>query len=88
MTGIGNSVRNVFEPQLSAAGTSPIDWVNAALYEPVERREWVLTWAGDEAVLHGVLVNVVDVPLKVFGVANGVLPKASLPDAPFAASDL
>ena len=84
---LSKAVRNVVELHRARPGTPPIDWENAVLYEPVERRERVRPWASDEAVLYGVVVNVVDVPLKDLGVANGVLPKASLPDAPFAPSD-
>ena len=44
----------------------------------MERRKRVFARAGDEAVLYRVVVIVIAVPLKIFGVANGVLPKASL----------
>ena len=61
-----------------STGQTPLD-------ESVARGEWALSWAGDEAVLYKVKVNVIDVPLRTFGVANGVHPRAPLRDAPFIA---
>ena len=40
--------------------------------------------AGDEAMLHGIDVGVIDVPLEIPVVADRVFPKSSLPQRVFA----
>ena len=50
----------------------------------VKRRIRPIADAGHEAVLDRIEMNVIDVPRKVVFVANGVLPKPSLPEGIFA----
>ena len=45
---------------------------------------WPLHRAAHMAVLDGVVVDVIGMPLQVIGIADAVFPIAALPDAAFA----
>src|SRR5438067_1001224 len=49
---------------------------------------WPIRDSGDVPVLHGIEVNVVDMPFKVRFIAYSVLPIAALPDAFFSLGNL
>ncbi len=59
---------------------SPIRRKNALLNIAMEAAERPIAHPGDEAVLHRIEVNVINVPLQIRFITNCVLPIAALPD--------
>jgi hypothetical protein len=49
--------------------------------ELCQLRMLILKRIGDQAVLHGVVMNIVNVALQIRAVSNNVIPKPILPDA-------
>ena len=70
------------EPPLNIAKiSSPIGSEQSSFDKAVEAAVRPIGYACDVAVLHRVEVNIVDVSLEIFIVANCVLPVTALPDA-------
>jgi len=61
--------------------TSPINGQYTLVDVAMEAAEGPIAYSGDEAVLHRIEVYVVNMPLQIRVVTNGVLPEAPLPDA-------
>ena len=54
----------------------------------MEAAMWPIANLRHMPMLHGIEVNVIDMTLQVGIVANGVLPKTTLPNSPLASGDL
>lgn len=76
-----DAVGNLVGPQLSGAGRSRNDRIDAAPYVTVKRRERVISRTCDDIVLHEVVVNVIEMPLEIFGAPNLLLRETPLPDS-------
>ena len=63
----------------SVAATAPVILIYALLHPSWECRVRPLVWAVHKPVLDRIVMDVVDMPLKVSPVANGVFPESTLP---------
>ena len=52
----------------------------------MKRRIRPIAHSGDKAMLHGIEMNIIDVPFEILLVANGVFPESTLPQRDFAIS--
>ena len=64
-------------PELSIAGRSSIDRMDAAPYATAKRRERVIFRTCDDTVLNEVVVKVREMPLEVFGAPNFPAPRSA-----------
>ena len=56
-------------------------WINTLFHPTVKCRPLPISGALDVPMLHCIVVNVIEVPLKIIGVLQSMLPKSRLPDA-------
>ena len=65
----------------SSFHTTPIGRVNPRLDAARKRREWPFSGTFDQAVLYRIVVDVIEVPLEIFLVADHMFPEPPLPHA-------
>ena len=66
---------------------SPILGEHPSLNITMETTVRPVGYTSDVAMLHGIEMNIVDMPLEIRLISNGMFPVASLPDAFFAFAD-
>ena len=66
---------------MAVAGALPRHLIHAGGDPAIETRVWPGMGTGAVRVLHGVVVDVVEVAIQVVLIANEMLPEAALPDA-------